>query len=157
MPFRICKTFEIENGHILSKHPGKCRFPHGHSRRIEVILVADTLDENDMVCDFKALKAALRDLVERWDHAMCLNDADPQFSHYQQTYGTAIVPFKNIDPTSEVLAREAFLETQRRLRAPQIPSTDSSNTGPAYRIPPSVRVERVRVTETSSSWAEYFE
>src|SRR5947209_8102903 len=35
MAFRICKTIEIENGHMLSKHPDKCRFPHGHSRRVE--------------------------------------------------------------------------------------------------------------------------
>ena len=60
MPFRICKTFEIESGHMLSKHGGKCRFPHGHSRRIEVVLVADQLNAADMVCDFKALKMASR-------------------------------------------------------------------------------------------------
>ncbi len=66
MSYRICKTFEVESGHLLSKHPGKCRFPHGHSRRIEVVLAADTLDERDMVCDFKALKQLAADFVERW-------------------------------------------------------------------------------------------
>ena len=40
MPFRIGKSFVIESGHLLSKHPGKCRFPHGHSRRVEVVLAA---------------------------------------------------------------------------------------------------------------------
>jgi hypothetical protein len=44
---------------MLSKHSGNCRFPHGHSRRIEIVVVSDALDVMDMVCDFKALKAAL--------------------------------------------------------------------------------------------------
>ena len=35
--YRIAKTFEVEYGHRLCKHPEKCRFPHGHSLRIEVV------------------------------------------------------------------------------------------------------------------------
>ena len=54
--FRIAKTFEVEYGHRLSKHPEKCRFPHGHSLRIEVVVRGHRLDDNDMVCDYKALK-----------------------------------------------------------------------------------------------------
>ncbi len=57
MPFRICKTFSIESGHILSKHPGKCRFPHGHSRTVEVVLTADHLDASDMVHFQKHLRS----------------------------------------------------------------------------------------------------
>ena len=150
MPFRICKSFEVESGHLLSKHPGKCRFPHGHSRRIDVVLVADALDANDMVCDFKALKDAVQSFVDRWDHALCLNTADPQFAHLAQTYGTHIVPFANTDPTSEVLARAVFDEATRRLGAAAGEATAT------FAIPAGVRVERVRGTETSSSWAEYF-
>lgn len=151
MPFRICKRFEIESGHILSKHPGKCRFPHGHSRRVEVVLVAAQLDANDMVCDFKALKRVLQDFLDQWDHALCLNSADPQFEFYARHYGPRVVSFPNTDPTSEVLARAVFDETKRRLAR-----ATEAGLG-AYRLPAEVRVERVRVTETSSSWAEYFE
>ncbi len=151
MPFRICKIFEIESGHILSKHPGNCRFPHGHSRRIEVVLVADSLDANDMVCDFKALKGALTALLERWDHALCLNTDDPQFAHFEHVYGTRVVPFAHTDPTSEVLARAAFEAASQSLR------TLATQPGATFPIAASVRVERVRVTETSSSWAEYSE
>lgn len=152
MPFRICKRFEIESGHMLSKHPGKCRFPHGHSRRIEVVLVAEQLDANDMVCDFKALKQSLEAFLERWDHALCLNSADPHFAFHAQHYGERVVVFQSTDPTSEVLARAVFEEVQRRL---QEAARGESTTG--YRISPLVTVERVRVTETSSSWAEYYE
>lgn len=147
MPYRIAKIFEIESGHLLSKHPEKCRFPHGHSRKIEVVLVADTLDANDMVCDFKAVKLILGEFLGRWDHALAINTADPQFAYFQKAYGERVVPFTDRDPTTEVMAKAIFDELARRLPEP----TASGH----YAIGPNVRVERIRVTETSSSWAEY--
>ena len=152
MPFRICKSFEIESGHLLSKHRGTCRFPHGHSRRIDIVLVSERLDANDMVCDFKAIKESLAALIARWDHALCLNSADPQFEFFQKTYGERVVAFPAMDPTSEVLARAVFEETRRQLQ-----SRSASNVNDDFPIPADVRVERVRVTETRSNWAEYFE
>ncbi len=141
MPFRISKTFEVESGHVLSKHPDKCRYPHGHSRTVEVVLAADQLDANDMVCDFQVLKSALAALLQQWDHALCLNTADPHFAFYRTTYGDRIIPFDHADPTSEVMARTIFEELRRQLAAL-----------PALR---AVRLERVRVTETRTTWAEY--
>jgi 6-pyruvoyltetrahydropterin/6-carboxytetrahydropterin synthase len=147
MPYRICKTFEIESGHILSKHPGKCRFPHGHSRRVEVVLAADALDANDMVCDFKAVKQALQTFLDTWDHALALNTDDPNFAFYQEKHGARIIPFAHTDPTSEVMARTIFDEISRTLAA--------TRRSGDFAIAAGVRVERVRITETSSSWAEY--
>lgn len=151
MPFRICKTFEFESGHLLAKHPDKCRFPHGHSRRIEIVLAAEALDANDMVCDFKAIKTALADVVAAWDHALCVNTADPQYAYLKNTYGERIVAFAAEDPTTEVLARHLFQIARDRLRSA------ASGASAAYPVRPDVRVERVRVSETRSSWAEYFE
>lgn len=151
MSFRICKSIEIENGHLLTKHPDKCRFPHGHSRRVDIVLAAEKLDANDMVCDFKAIKAAIETFLDSWDHAFCLNTEDPQFAHFQKTYGVQIIPFEKADPTSEMMAKTIFDVLKKRL-------ADSASTSDArYRVPAGVRVERVRVTETSSSWAEYAE
>ncbi len=147
MPYRIGKIFEIESGHILSKHPGKCRFPHGHSRQIEVVLAADTLDANDMVCDFKAVKQALQAFLDTWDHALALNTDDPNFAFYQQKHVARIIPFAHTDPTSEVMARTVFDEVSRALAI--------AGRSDDFAIPAGVRVERVRVTETSSNWAEY--
>lgn len=141
MPYRICKTFEIESGHVLSKHPDKCRFPHGHSRTVTVVLAADNLDANNMVCDFQTVKAALSAFLEQWDHALCLNTTDPHFEFYRRTYGDRIIPFDETDPTSEVMARTIFAEMDRRL--------------PEAARARGVRVERVRVSETSTTWAEY--
>lgn len=139
MPFRIAKTFTVESGHLLSKHAGACRFPHGHSRTIEIVVAADALDAHDMVCDFKALKAAAHAAVERFDHTFALNTADPRFAELQAAYGDRIVPFEHTDPTSEILAREIFRAVRAQLALP------------------SARLERVRVTETATSWAEFWE
>jgi 6-pyruvoyltetrahydropterin/6-carboxytetrahydropterin synthase len=141
MPFRISKTFEIESGHLLSKHPDKCRYPHGHSRTVEVVLAADQLDANDMVCDFQTVKSALATFLEKWDHALCLNTADPNFGFYRRTYGERVIPFANTDPTTEVMAKTIFEELRRQLAGTAVPRV--------------VRIERVRVTETSTTWAEY--
>lgn len=149
MPYRIAKTLTFESGHLLTKHRGRCRFPHGHSRTVEVVLAADRLDGNDMVCDFKAVKRMLEAFLDRWDHALCLNTAEPGFALLQQSYGDRIVPFTDTDPTTEVMARTIFDTLSRKLtEAAQDRSAD-------YPVPAGVRLERVRVSETASSWAEY--
>ncbi len=57
---------------MLSKHPEKCRFPHGHTRKVEFVLEAEALDRNDMVCDFKVIKDLMNDFLEGYDHALCM-------------------------------------------------------------------------------------
>ena len=151
MPFRICKSFEFESGHALSKHPDRCRFPHGHSRTVEVILASDSLDGNDMVCDFMVIKRALVDFIDRWDHALCLNTDDTNFAFLKKAYGRRVVPFVRKDPTSEIMAKAVFDELKRKLIG-RTPASRKTGT-----LPPGVRIERVRLTETRSSWAEYYE
>lgn len=151
MPFRICKSFEIENGHMLSKHPDKCKFPHGHSRKVEVVFEAHALDGHEMVCDFKAIKDMIGHYLDRFDHAMCINTADPQYTALHEAYGDQIIGFNNLDPTTEVLAEHFFRETKSALAA----AIGSGTT--TYPVNAGVRLASVRVWETSSSWAEYSE
>lgn len=153
MPYRIAKSFVVESGHILSKHPGSCRFPHGHSRTVEVVLVADTLDARDMVADFKVLKQAVAAYVDRYDHSLAVNSDDAQFGVLHATYGDRIIRFERVDPTSEAMAQDIFRHASAAL-------SRLSHDQPAdtlYPVRPVVRVEKVRVTETASSWAEYWE
>jgi 6-pyruvoyltetrahydropterin/6-carboxytetrahydropterin synthase len=105
MPYRICKTFEIESGHMLLKHPDKCKFPHGHSRKVEFIVEADDLDRNDMVCDFKVFKEAMEDFLNQYDHAMCMNTDDPKYADFKSSYGDRVIGFTKTDPTTEVIAK----------------------------------------------------
>ncbi|MBD3856151.1 MAG: 6-carboxytetrahydropterin synthase [Acidobacteria bacterium] len=149
--FRIAKTFEVEYGHRLSKHPEKCRFPHGHSLRIEVVARGRELNDQDMVCDYKALKMIVTDVVERLDHAMALNSSDPQLEGLA-AIGDRVLLFDDCDPTTEVLARWIFEQIGERLAAGE---TIQTPTGTNYEIPADLELERVRVWETSSSWGEY--
>lgn len=141
MPYRVCKAFDIESGHMLSKHPGRCRFPHGHTRRVEVVLAADDLDAHDMVCDFSAIKHALAEHLDEYDHAMVVNSADPAAAAIASISERVIV-FENEDPTTEALARRIYEYLESRL-------ADRAH----FRA--GVRLERVRVGETPTSWAEY--
>ena len=93
MPYRICKTFEIESGHMLSKHPDKCRFPHGHTRKVEFVLEADGLDRNDMVCDFKVIKDLMNDFLEGYDHALCMNTDDAEYGRMRAANGERVIGF----------------------------------------------------------------
>ena len=149
MPYRICKTIEIENGHMLTHHPDKCRFPHGHSRKVEIVIEADELDAGGMVCDFKIVKDAVGDYLEFFDHALCVNTQDPMFETLKAAYGDRIIPFTDTEPTTEVLAKTFFDEIVRGLAA------YAARTEPRYKLRSSVRLVKVRVWETSSSWAEY--
>ena len=151
MPYRICKTIDIENGHMLSKHPEKCRFPHGHSRKVEFVLEADSLDANEMVCDFKLIKELMADFLESYDHALCMNTEDAQYPALKAAYGERIIGFTAIDPTTEVMAAAIYRHFQARL------AERTAQTGQQYAIRPAVRIVSVRLWETSSSWAEYFE
>lgn len=132
---------------MLSKHPESCRFPHGHTRRIEVVVVADTLDANDMVLDFKALKLALKDYIDRFDHSMAVNRLDPLLGAMKGMGDQAVVEFDG-DPTTERFAELIYHFVADIL----LRGWASGN----YSIPPMrARVERVRVGETPNSWAEY--
>lgn len=149
MAYRICKSFEIENGHMLSKHPDKCRFPHGHSRKVEIVLESDDLDDNEMVCDFKLIRDVLGEWLDEFDHALCMNTADPAYQEFKARYGERVIGFENQDPTTEVMARTIFDHARQALAA------HATRRDANYRLAPGVRVVRVRVWETSSAWAEY--
>lgn len=146
--YRICKTFTVESGHMLSKHPERCRFPHGHTRKIEVVVSSETLDPNEMVLDFKALRLAVAGYIERFDHAMAVNSQDPLLPAIREAHPDSLIVFEGLDPTTEVLAKDLFDHVAAVLRT-------GFQDGGYTIIPGAVTLERVRVWETPSSWAEY--
>lgn len=138
---------------MLSKHPGRCRFPHGHTRKIEVIVSSASLDRSDMVVDFKALKLAVAGYIERFDHSMAINSADPTLEALQKLHPESLIIFENTDPTTEVIARDLFDYVSCTLKNG---FSESDANGDTYSIKPNtVLLERVRVWETPTSWAEY--
>lgn len=138
---------------MLSKHPERCRFPHGHTRQIEVVVSSESLNSMDMVLDFKALKLAVGEYIERYDHAMAVNSEDPLLQDILRVHPDSAIVFHGVDPTTEVIARDIYEFIGAML---QQGYRTSSSEGHTYEIlPVSVQLERVRVWETPSSWAEY--
>lgn len=151
MPYRICKMIEVENGHLLSKHPDKCRFPHGHTRKVELVFESEELDEREMVFDFKLISRMIGDFLETYDHALCMNTEDPKFAFFKEAYGDRIIGFEGEDPTTEVMARTIYLHTKASL-ARFVEQPDNE-----YPVRADVKIAKIRVWETTSSWAEYYE
>jgi len=149
MSYRICKIIEIENGHMLTHHPDKCRFPHGHSRKVEMVLEADDVDAHGMVCDFKIVREAVGEYLDTFDHALCVNTQDPMFETLKKTYGDRVIAFPDTEPTTEVLAKTFFDHIEQHLTA------YAKRKDTRYHLRSTVRLVRLRVWETSSSWAEY--
>ena len=131
MIYRVCKSFEIENGHMLSKHPGRCRMPHGHSRKVELVIASDHLDDNEMVCDFKSLKLAVETYIDQYDHALMINSDDPFL---------------------KTIPRRIYDYVAQQIKAG---GSYTDPNGHVFTLPTHLTLERVRVSETSSSWAEY--
>lgn len=151
--YRLCRTFTVESGHMLSKHPERCRYPHGHSRKIEVVISATELDQNEMIIDFKALKLAVQSQLDIFDHSMAINSDDPLLPSLQQFYPEGVVIYENQDPTTEIMARDIFEMIHEIL---QKGWSGKSSSGTSYSIPAGrVKLERVRLWETGTSWAEY--
>jgi 6-pyruvoyltetrahydropterin/6-carboxytetrahydropterin synthase len=101
-----------------------------------------------MVVDFKALKLAIEAYVERYDHTLAVNSKEPLLPELERLYPAGVVIFEDMDPTTEVLAKDLFDYVADVLKV--------GFTSEKYKIEPGVVVlERVRVWETPSSWAEY--
>jgi 6-pyruvoyltetrahydropterin/6-carboxytetrahydropterin synthase len=102
-----------------------------------------------MVCDFKIVKELVGELLESYDHALCMNTDDPKFAEMKAAYGERIIPFDHQDPTTEVMAFTIHQHCEKQL------SDYSARGGGRYAVRSEVRLVSVRVWETSSSWAEY--
>ena len=150
--FRICKTFWVESGHFLLKVHKKsnCRIPHGHSRKVEVVLISNKLDEADMVCDFGAVKAAFEEYLNTFDHAMLINTNSKHYEYFKDNFDR-IIPFEGIDPTSEIIAKTLFDYITKQLLEKKV---FTNKKGITFTVSGNVKIERVRVWETESCWAE---
>jgi len=74
----IRKQFKFENAHIVRGcSTQRCRASlHGHSYKVEVLFESNFLDHGQMVYDFGLMKQNMKDLIDAFDHAITLWDAD---------------------------------------------------------------------------------
>ena len=98
----------------------------------------------------------MKDYLDRLDHAMAINSDDPSLEALRAA-SERIVVFENVDPTTEILAKAVFDFVAERIASDKPVIDPNSDTGEPthYTFPKGLTLERVRVTETSTSWAEY--
>ena len=92
--YTVCVRSGFSAAHSLRGYSGDCERVHGHNWSVEVAVACDELDELGMGIDFRELKRALGEVLERLDHEN-LNDL-PEFSQ--------------LNPSSENIARYIFTE-----------------------------------------------
>lgn len=90
---------EFASAHTLAGYPGACSRMHGHNWKVEVEVIAGTLDETGMAIDFKRIKQAANEVGARLDHR----------------YLNEIPPFDRLNPTAENIAAWFFQELSRNL------------------------------------------
>lgn len=92
MSFEVTVIKEFAAAHRLNNYQGNCSQVHGHTWKVELVVVGDELDEIGMHIDFRYLKSVLEQIVDKYDH----------------TYLNELEPFDKINPTAENLSREIF-------------------------------------------------
>ncbi|MHC4860286.1 MAG: 6-pyruvoyl trahydropterin synthase family protein [Planctomycetota bacterium] len=132
--YKVTKEIRFCYGHRLLDYSGPCRHLHGHNGLAEVTIVSDTLDGLGMVIDFDEIKQAIKKWIDdTLDHRMLLSTDDPTLPLLRDA-GEPVVPFDG-NPTAESIARKIFEHAKES----------------------GFPVERVRLWETATSWAEYGE
>jgi 6-pyruvoyltetrahydropterin/6-carboxytetrahydropterin synthase len=124
--FEVTVEDSFAAGHALRGYRGKCENPHGHNYKVRITLRGEQLDNIGLLYDFKDLKAAMGEIIDRLDHQY-LND---------------VAPFTAVNPSAENMAKYFYDEASARLR--------EATQG-------RVRVKEVKVWETDTTTATYFE
>jgi 6-pyruvoyltetrahydropterin/6-carboxytetrahydropterin synthase len=142
--YRIRKTFKFEASHQLSTAFSKACTDtiHGHSYVAEVFLTSKTLNADGMVLDFGALKAEVGYLFEVWDHALILHST-----------GCTANTVKALAPTQKKLLLTGYNPTAENMaKHLHVAITKLMKTRKAWK---HIKVEKIRIHETATGWAEY--
>lgn len=60
--------------HQLVGYPGNCAKLHGHTWKVETVIVGPLLDNLEMLVDFRDVKDTIKEVLASLDHAGSLND-----------------------------------------------------------------------------------
>ena len=90
--------------HRIRDIGGKCEDLHGHNWKIEVYVRGEELGKDGLVIDFKVIKRATKEIIDRLDHKF-LNELEE---------------FKDINPSSENIARLIYEVLARELDSDKI-------------------------------------
>lgn len=138
--FKVAKEFSFDMAHLLDGHDGKCQNLHGHTYKLQVIVVGETQTDGakkGMVLDFTDLKQAVNQyILQPMDHAFIYDQTSEREQKIAALLNelhskTFALPYRT---TAENLAHFIF----QRLQA-HLPFT----------------LDSIRLWETPTSFAEY--
>lgn len=142
---RITKQFTFETGHALYGYDGKCKNVHGHSYKLSVTVIGSPITDSNnvkygMVIDFGDLKKIVKeDIVDVFDHATVFNKNTPHIELAnelkQRDHHVILVDYQ---PTSENMVID-FAEKIKK------------------RLPYNIQLHSLRLQETETSFAEWFQ
>lgn len=98
MTVRIYKEVEFDASHRLLQYEGKCHNLHGHRWKVEVWIEGVPDPASCILLDY----ARIKEVVQRFDHQIILNAADPMVTAIEAFHPVVVTEG---DPTSELLAR----------------------------------------------------
>lgn len=107
------KTYKASLGlsTTFRQHKAKshCRRTHGYALEFSATFEADTLDGNNWVVDFGALKSFKEWLVNQFDHTTLVAKDDPELSRYVDLAEHDLIDLRVVDGTGcEMVSRLVF-------------------------------------------------
>jgi 6-pyruvoyltetrahydropterin/6-carboxytetrahydropterin synthase len=97
--YQLTVEDHFSSAHQLRGYKGKCENLHGHNWHVMVTVKGEKLNQIGLLIDFHELKKSLKETLSQIDHCN-INETDY---------------FKEINPSSEHLARFIYNEMERHL------------------------------------------
>lgn len=140
---RVTKIFSFEMAHALWNYNGACKNIHGHSYKLYVTLAGKPIENineanNGMVMDFMDLKTLVKNvIIKEFDHSLLIHKnaiKDKMFINEQMFDRLKITDFQ---PTVENLLihfSELLID----------------------KLPPGIKLHSLKLQETETAYAEWF-
>lgn len=116
--FELKAQMYFSAAHHLLNYNGECENQHGHNWLVEAYVSGTELDKSNILVDYKVLKKELKSVLDTLDHKD-INE---------------LPDFKNISPSSEILAKYIYNKLKDRIPL----------------------VSKISIWETATSCASYF-
>ena len=98
--FEVKIETNFSSAHHLLNYKGKCENMHGHNWKVEVTARGNSLDNSNILIDFKVLKKVVNEIMDYLDHKD-LNELEE---------------FKNESPSSEFIAKFIFKKAKETIK-----------------------------------------
>jgi 6-pyruvoyltetrahydropterin/6-carboxytetrahydropterin synthase len=97
--FELMVETTFSAAHQLKGYMGKCERLHGHNWKVQVHVIAESLNEIDIAMDFHELKGLTDEVISPLDHSV-LNE---------------IFPFTEKNPSSENIAKWIYDSLRKKI------------------------------------------